>query len=80
MTPPGDLELDPKDHLAILDLISEYAHCFDSGEIEAFAELFTVDGSLTTPVGEGTTRAGVREWAEHLAKSGSRKPGGTWTP
>ncbi len=64
MTRAGDRELDPKDHLEILDLISEYARCFDSGDLEAFADLFTPEGSLTTPIGVGTTRAGIREWAE----------------
>ncbi|MBW2387947.1 MAG: nuclear transport factor 2 family protein [Deltaproteobacteria bacterium] len=64
MTRADDHELDPKDHLEILALVSEYARCFDSGDLEAFAELFTPDGSLTTPIGTGSTRAGIREWAE----------------
>ncbi len=74
MTQPSHPRLDPKDHLEILDLISEYSRSFDSGDLEAFANLFTPDGSLATPVGTGTTRTEIREWArarwELLRKQG----------
>lgn len=61
--------VDPTDHLEILDLISEYARCFDSEDLVAFSNLFTEDGSLSTPIGGGTTPAGVCEWAEQRWES-----------
>jgi hypothetical protein len=57
-------ELNPKDHLAILDVISEYSRTFDGEELEAFADLFTEDGCLDTPVGGGTDRASILTWAQ----------------
>jgi ketosteroid isomerase-like protein len=52
------------DHLAILDLISEYSRSFDSGDVATFAGLFTPDGKLTTPVGNAETREEVLAWAQ----------------
>lgn len=57
-------ELDPRDHLEILDVISEYSRTFDSEDLEAFANLFTEDGCLVTPVGGGTDRASILAWAQ----------------
>ena len=74
MTQPSDYELEPKDHLEILDLISEYSRTFDSEDLEAFANLFTATGSLATPVGGGTTRASILEWARARWKD-NRKEG-----
>lgn len=59
-----EVKIEPRDHLEILDLVSEYARCFDSGDLEGFAALFTPDGSLVTPIGVGTNPAEIREWAE----------------
>jgi hypothetical protein len=64
MNSPSPPELDPKDHLEILDLISEYSRTFDSEQLEAFANLFTEDGSLDTPAGGGTDRASILAWAQ----------------
>ena len=60
----SQLDLEPRDHLEILDLISEYARCFDSGDLEGFSALFTRDGSLATPIGTGTNRDEIHQWAE----------------
>jgi ketosteroid isomerase-like protein len=55
--------IDPAEHIAILDLISRYSRTFDSGDVEAFAALFTEDASFSTPVGNASTRAGIEAWA-----------------
>jgi ketosteroid isomerase-like protein len=64
MNQPSNSELDPRDHLAILDVISEYSRTFDSEELEAFANLFSEDGCLDTPAGGGTDRASILAWAK----------------
>ena len=60
----SNTELDPKDQLAILDLISEYSRTFDSEELEAFVNLFTEDGCLDTPAGGGKDSASILKWSQ----------------
>lgn len=62
-TPTASIAAD--DHLAILDLISEYSRSFDSGDVATFASLFTPDGKLTTPVGDAESREEILAWAQN---------------
>jgi hypothetical protein len=41
--------LDPDDRWGIQDLLSRYCHYFDSGEGDAWADLFTADGVCEVP-------------------------------
>lgn len=55
--------IEPSEHIAILELISRYARTFDAGDVEAFADLFTADATLETPVGTASSRVEIETWA-----------------
>lgn len=55
--------IDPAEHIAILELISRYSRSFDSGDVETFASLFTVDATFMTPVGNASSREEIEAWA-----------------
>ena len=55
--------VEPEDHIAILELLSRYSRCFDSGDVEGFAKLFTEDASFETPVGNAASRVEIETWA-----------------
>ncbi|MCP4905410.1 MAG: nuclear transport factor 2 family protein [bacterium] len=50
------------DRFAILDLVSIYGHMLDSGEIEAWIDLFTLDAIYTLPTRSLEGREAIREW------------------
>jgi ketosteroid isomerase-like protein len=68
--------VEPSDYVAILDLISRYSRTFDSNDVTAFANLFTDDARLDTPVGNPASRSEIETWARdrwaELRKDGIR--------
>ncbi len=54
------MPLSREDHLQILELYARYAHCFDNGESDQWAGLFTPDATFTVRRG-----ADAQPWELH---------------
>lgn len=56
----------------VRDLISQYSHAVDAGEVDALVNLFVEDGELITPVGSPRGWVALRQWAQQ--RIDSREP------
>jgi len=61
-----------EDRAAIEELRSKYCHYFDGREIDAFADLFTEDGTLALTKGTFEGRAEIGAFLEELADMPNR--------
>ena len=75
VAPIGEGEsLSVADRQKIEELIADYSYSFDGGDIKAFSELFTEQGSLFSSVGEVKSRRDIYHWGlarrKHLSELG----------
>ena len=54
------------DRFALMDLISLYGHTIDSGEIDAWIDLFTPDAVYTLPTRVLEGRDAIRDWIDGM--------------
>lgn len=62
--------------LAIMDLIADYAHKLESGDLDGYVENFTPDGVFEGKTGRYEGRGAIRALVERLYAIGQDGPGG----
>jgi len=58
--------LSPEDHMAVMNLIADYAFRFDSGDLEGYVDCFAPDGVFDTAAGRHEGQQVIRAYVGKL--------------
>jgi uncharacterized protein (TIGR02246 family) len=69
-------QLTAAERLAVMDLIADYAHKLESGDLDGYLDNFTPDGVFEVMAGRHAGREAIRALVSHLYDIGQDGPGG----